>query len=271
MSKVWFITGASSGFGRSLAEEALALGYSVAATARNTDALAKLVAQAPDRAVAIRLDVTRPEEIAAAVETTLARFGRLDVAVNNAGYGLIGALEEVSEAEIKQMFDTHVFGTMGVIRAALPHMRRQRSGTIINVSSIGGLIGYYGGSIYNACKFAMEGMTEALVEEVRPFGIKVMLLEPGTFRTDFFNRSIRFATPMAAYDGTPVGERRGMVGDAAEDAPGPEVVAQAILKAEARDDLPLRLMVGADVLQGAQAKIDSLTHALEVSKVLSGA
>ncbi|MET0920526.1 MAG: SDR family oxidoreductase [Acidimicrobiia bacterium] len=265
--KVWFITGTSTGIGRALAEELLAAGHSVVATARNPESLADLAGATPDRLAAVRLDVTSPEEITAAVDAAIARFGRIDVVVNNAGYGLIGALEEVDDADVRLSFETQVFGVLNIIRAALPHLRAQGSGTIVNVSSGGGLIGYPAGGIYCACKFALEGLTEALADEVRPFGIKVLLIEPGLTQSNFFVGSLKLADAMDAYANTPVGAIRSRIASRdPSDGQEPAVVARAILAAEARDDLPLRLMVGAGPDADAESKIESLTAQVAASR-----
>jgi len=267
-NRVWFITGASSGFGRVLAEEALARGDQVAATARNPDSLADLVTANPDGARAIRLDVTDPVRIGEAVAEAVAAFGQIDVAVNNAGYGMIGAIEEVSDADTRAMFETHVFGTLGVIRAVLPQMRARRSGMLINMSSLAGLTGFSGGGIYAGCKFAIEGFTEAIEEELKPFGIKVLLVEPGSFRTDFFSRSIQFSEPMNAYAGGPIAAKRNAVKSHA-DLPEPIVAIRAIFDAVERaehDGQPLRLIIGADALRAARAKIDRLNREIGFSE-----
>src|ERR1700759_2111894 len=189
IQRVWFITGASTGFGRLLAEEVLKAGGKVIATARNLDKVAVLEKQYPQTAKALALDVTNTGQIESVVTEAIAKFGRVDVLVNNAGYGVAGAIEEVSEAEFMPMFETNVFGLLQVTRAFLPHLRKQRSGHILNLSSIGGLVASPGMGFYNATKFAVEGISEALAAEVAPLGIRVTIVEPGPFRTDFLGRS----------------------------------------------------------------------------------
>src|SRR5580704_9472336 len=183
--RIWFITGASTGFGRTLAEEVLKAGGKVVATARNRDKVADLEAKFPQKVKALALDVTNAGQVDTAVTQAFAQFGRVDVLVNNAGYGLAGAIEEVSETEYMPMFETNVFGLLRVTRASLPHLRKQRSGHILNLSSIGGLVASPGMGYYNGTKFAVEGISEALAAEVAPLGIRVTIIEPGPFRTDF--------------------------------------------------------------------------------------
>jgi NADP-dependent 3-hydroxy acid dehydrogenase YdfG len=183
--RVWFITGASTGFGKVLTEKLAAQGQKVVATARKPEQ----ITTSGENVLTAALDVTRQDTVDAAVQAAIAKFERIDVLVNNAGYGLVGAIEEPSEAEIAQVFETNVFGLLRVTRAVLPHMRAQKSGHILNLSSIGGLIATPGLGYYNATKFAVEGLSEALRGECEPLGIKVTVVEPGPFRTDFLGRS----------------------------------------------------------------------------------
>ena len=200
---VWFITGASTGFGRLLAEQVLAAGGKVIATARKLEAVAALEQQHPGRAKAYALDVTDPAQVLSVVAQATACFSPVDVLVNNAGYGLAGAIEEATEEEFMPVFETNVFGLIGVTRAFLPHFRARRSGHILNLSSIGGLIGGAGMGYYNATKFAVEGFSEALAAELKPLGIHVTIVEPGPFRTDFLGRSGKLAeTRIPDYDAT---------------------------------------------------------------------
>src|SRR5580692_3975655 len=201
--RVWFITGASTGFGRLLAQEVLKSGGKVVVTARKLDKVADLEAQYPQTAKAIALDVTNAGQVDSVVAQAIEKFGRVDVLVNNAGYGVAGAIEEVSEDEFMPMFETNVFGLLKVTKAFLPHLRKQRSGHILNISSIGGLIGGQGIGMYNATKFAVEGLSEALAAELAPLGIRVTVIEPGPFRTDFLGRSGVIAeTRISDYDNT---------------------------------------------------------------------
>src|SRR5581483_2935607 len=187
----WFITGASSGFGHAFAEHALAKGYNVVAAARDTTRLQSLVAKAPDRVLAVTLDVDRAGDAQKTVEAAVARFGRIDVLINNAGYAIVGALEETPEAEWRAQMETNFFGAIRVTQAVLPVLRRQRSGAIVNMSSLGGQLSFAGFSAYSASKFALEGASEALAQEVAPFGIKVLIVEPGQFRTNLAGAGMR--------------------------------------------------------------------------------
>src|SRR5271170_7503891 len=199
-SKVWFITGTSKGFGRVWAQAALARGDRVAATARDVKTLQPLVDRYGDLVAAIALDVTDKAAVAGAVAETIRRFGRLDVAINNAGYGLFGTIEEVSEAEARAQLETNLFGALWVTQAVLPQMRTQGSGHIIQVSSIGGINAFPTVGLYHASKWGLEGFSQALAAEVREFGIKVTIVEPGGFATEWGGPSAMRATPLGAYD-----------------------------------------------------------------------
>src|ERR1035437_3935172 len=191
--RTWFITGASTGFGRLLAEDLLNCGEHVAATARDLAKVQDLETKYPEAARAFALDVTKPAEIEKVARQGIAAFGHIDVLVNNAGYGVNGAIEEVSEDEFEPMFQTNIYGLIRTTRVFLPHMRERRSGHIFNLSSIGGLIGGAGWGFYNTTKFAVEGFSEALAAEMKPLGISVTIVEPGPFRTDFLGRSGKLA------------------------------------------------------------------------------
>ncbi|MGO9339636.1 MAG: SDR family NAD(P)-dependent oxidoreductase [Terracidiphilus sp.] len=191
--RVWFITGSSTGFGYLLAKEALRRGDRVIATARNASSLDDLLKQHPGTARTFSLDVTKPAQIESVAQQAIAAFGHVDVLVNNAGYGVNGAIEEVSEDEFEPMFQTNIYGLIRTTRAFLPHFRQRRSGHIFNLSSIGGLIGGAGWGFYNMTKFAVEGFSEALAAELKPLGIHVTVIEPGPFRTDFLGRSGKLA------------------------------------------------------------------------------
>lgn len=197
MTQVWFITGASRGIGHEIAKAALQAGHQVVATGRNLEQLRSVYAAQPQARLALAaLDVTSPAQIEDAVQAALGRFGRIDVLVNNAGYGLLGHFEEIQADAIEQQFATNVFGLMHVLRAVLPVMRRQRAGRVFNLSSVGGALGFNGASVYCASKFAVEGLSASLGMEVAPFGITVTAVEPGFFRTDFLEpTSIRYAAP----------------------------------------------------------------------------
>ncbi|MFG3520829.1 oxidoreductase [Nocardia nova] len=252
---VWFITGTSSGFGRAIAEAVLADGGSVVATARKTESLADLRDRAPERVLVAQLDVTDPASITAAVEEARVRFGRIDVLVNNAGYGLRGALEECDDEQLRALMETNVWGLISVTKAVLPLMRAQRSGHIVQLSSVGGVRARLGGTPYALSKFAVEGLSEGLSYEVAPFGIKVTIVEPGPFRTDFAGRSIQWAESMPEYAPVFAEEReRFQAQDGAQ--PGdPARAAAAVLRAVAMDEPPLRLPLGPEAFAGIRATL----------------
>lgn len=253
MSRVWFITGASTGFGRVLAEAVLARGERVVATARNVESVKDLA----DRAFVARLDVTEPESIRSAVDAALAEYGQIDVLVNNAGHGLIGALEELTDEQTREVLETNVFGVLAVTRAVLPHLRERRSGHIVQLSSVGGVVGNPGHAIYATSKFALEGMSEALAGEVAPLGIRVSIVEPGPFRTEFAGRSMRFADPIADYRETPAGMLRERFSAQDGHQPNdPARVAAAILKMVETPDAPLRLPLGPEAVMRIRAKLE---------------
>jgi NAD(P)-dependent dehydrogenase (short-subunit alcohol dehydrogenase family) len=273
MQRVWFITGASTGFGRVLAEEVLRTGGKVIATARNVDKVADLEDQYPETAKALRLDVTDAGQVESAVTQSFAHFGHVDVLVNNAGYGVAGAVEEVSEAEFMPMFETNVFGLLKVTRAFLPHLRRQRSGHILNLSSIGGLIGGPGIGMYNATKFAVEGISEALAAEVAPLGIRVTIIEPGPFRTDFLGRSGVIAeTRITDYDGTAANMRQYFSENNGKQKGDPMRAVQAMIQVVESPDPPLHLLLGGSALQRFRAKLRSWEKEIaEWERVTAGA
>ena len=240
-SKIWFITGTSKGFGRIWAEAALARGDRVAATARDVKTLGPLVQRYGDRVAAISLDVTEKSAVHAAVTGAHERFGRLDVVINNAGYGLFGAIEEVSEAEARAQIETNLFGALWVTQAALPILRDQRSGHIIQVSSIGGVNAFPIVGLYHASKWGLEGFSQSLAAEVAGFGIKVTIVEPSGFATDWGGPSAKHATPMPAYEGL----RAGLDTWRKSFVPGdPEATGPAILKVVDAADPPLRIFLG---------------------------
>jgi NAD(P)-dependent dehydrogenase (short-subunit alcohol dehydrogenase family) len=243
--KVWFITGTSKGFGRVWAEAALARGDRVAATARDVKTLAPLVERYGTQVAAMMLDVTDKAAVNAAVTEAHARFGRLDVAINNAGYGLFGAIEEVSEAEARAQLETNLFGALWVTQAVLPIMRTQGSGHIIQVSSIGGVNAFPTVGLYHASKWGLEGFSQSLAAEVAGFGIKVTIVEPGGFATDWGGPSAKRAAQMTAYDGA----RAAIAGVRGKYAPGdPLATGPAILKVADAKDPPLRIFFGSSGL-----------------------
>jgi NAD(P)-dependent dehydrogenase (short-subunit alcohol dehydrogenase family) len=253
--RVWFITGASRGFGALIAAEALAAGDAVVATARDPSTVTAKLGE-HERLLAVRLDVTSEAEAHDAAGQAVRKFGRIDVLVNNAGYGLLGAIEEASAAETERLFGTNVFGLLGVTRAVLPHMRRQRSGHIINLSSVGGYTGYPGWGVYGATKFAVEGISEALAGEVAPLGIKVTVVEPGFFRTDFLDDSslVRTALQIEDYRET-VGKTRDHAADVNHGQRGdPRKLAKAFMQLAGAANPPTRLPLGSDTVERIESK-----------------
>jgi len=250
-AKVWFITGTSKGFGRVWAEAALARGDLVAATARNIDALSALTERYGKQVMAITLDVTNKTDVDAAIAEAHARFGRLDVVINNAGYGLFGTIEEVSEAQARAQIETNLFGALWVTQAALPIMRAQGSGHIIQVSSIGGVNAFPTVGMYHASKWGLEGFSQALAAEVAGFGIKVTVVEPGGYATDWGGASAIRATAIPVYDGA----RAKIAAFRSNSAPGdPDATGPAILKVVDAHDPPLRIFFGSGGLPMTRAE-----------------
>jgi len=271
--RTWFITGASTGFGRTLAEEVLKAGGKVVATARNRDRVSDLETKYPQRAKAVALDVTDAGQLDSAVTQAFAQFGQVDVLVNNAGYGLAGAIEEVSEAEYMPMVETNVFGLLRVTRAFLPHLRKQRSGHILNLSSIGGLVASPGMGYYNATKFAVEGLSEALAAEVAPLGIRVTIVEPGPFRTDFLGRSGVVAKErIADYDATAGNMRKYFAENDGKQKGDPLRAVHAMMQVVESPNPPLRLLLGRSALERLRGKLATWEREIaEWEKVTLGA
>lgn len=264
-TRVWFITGASSGFGKALAEAALERGERVVATARRPGRLEGLWWRFPSRTRTVGLDVTDPKQAHSAIAEAVRIFGRIDVVANNAGYGLVGAIEEATDEQIRQQFEVNVFGALNVTRAALPQLRRQRSGTLIQMSSVGGQTAKdsVGRGIYQSTKFALEGFSEALAEEVRPLGIRVMIVEPGDFRTDFLGHPLQSTDPIEDYAAT-VGADRQRVAATHGNQPGDPVrAARAILEVMEADEPPLRLPLGEDSLARIRRKLEAQGRELD--------
>ena len=257
MDKVWLITGANSGFGRAFTEAAVAAGDVVVATARRPEALADLVAAHPDRVEALRLDVTDQAAGRAVVDDVVARHGRIDVLVNNAGRTHVGAVEETADDELRDLFDLHFFGPAGLVRAALPHMRARRSGAIVQLSSMGGQLSFAGFGAYSATKFALEGLSEALADELRPLGIKVLIVEPGAFRTGLFGNASA-SGQIDDYEST-AGNTRRVVAAGDGTQPGdPAKAAEAVIAALEAEHTPLRLPLGDDSVDAVLAHLDSV-------------
>jgi NAD(P)-dependent dehydrogenase (short-subunit alcohol dehydrogenase family) len=250
-SKVWFITGTSKGFGRVWAQAALARGDRVAATARDVKTLAPLVQQYGNLVAPLTLDVTDKAAVGAAIASAHERFGRLDVVVNNAGYGLFGTIEEVSESEARAQLETNLFGALWVTQAALPIMRAQGSGHIIQVSSIGGVNAFPTVGLYHASKWGLEGFSQSLAAEVAGFGIKVTIVEPGGFATDWGGTSAKRAAPLGVYDGA----RAAIAAVRSSSQPGdPDATGPAILKVVDAKDPPLRIFFGSGGLPMTKAE-----------------
>jgi len=256
-SRVWFITGSSSGFGALLARELLRRGDRVIATARNASQLDDLPTLYPDTARVFPLDVTKPAEIEAIGRLAPTVFGHVDVLVNNAGYGVNGAIEEVAEDEFEPMFQTNIYGLIRTTRAFLPHFRERRSGHIINLSSIGGLIGGAGWGFYNVTKFAVEGFSEALAAEMKPLGVHVTVVEPGPFRTDFLGRSGKLAAKeLPEYKDT-AGKAREYLKTQAGKQPGdPQKAVEAIITVTESPNPPLHLILGKIALSRFRDKLE---------------
>jgi NAD(P)-dependent dehydrogenase (short-subunit alcohol dehydrogenase family) len=268
--RVWLVTGASSGFGRAIADAALARGDSVVATARRPEALSDL--EGHERAHVVELDVTDSAEREAAVAEAIDRFGRIDVLVNNAGRTQVGAVEETTDDELRFLFELHFFAPAALTRAVLPHMRSQGGGAIVQMSSVGGQVTAPGFSAYCATKFALEGLTETLRDEVSEFGIHTLIVEPGAFRTGLFR-------PEAAYESAEMPEYAATVGPTREYVRGnhlaqpgdPVKAAEAIIAALDADEPPLRLVLGADAIGNIERRLESVSDELAAWRSLGEA
>lgn len=263
-SRTWFITGCSTGLGRAIATEALVGGHRVVATARDPETLSTFTTDFPQSALTLRLDVTDPGQVHAAVAAANERFGDIDVLVNNAGYGYFSAIEEGEDDAVRAMFEANVFGLFDLTRAVLPGMRARRSGRIVNITSVGGMIGSAGVGYYNATKFAVEGFSEALAQEVTPLGIRVTAVAPGPFRTDWAGRSsVRSANRIPDYEET-AGARIAMVTGRAGNQPGdPQRAAAAIIDAVLSDDPPLHFVLGANGTERVRAKLSAVLDEID--------
>jgi NAD(P)-dependent dehydrogenase (short-subunit alcohol dehydrogenase family) len=264
---VWLITGCSTGFGRELSKNLLENGYRVVVTARDAAKVADIVAGHPETGLALALNVDEPVQIEAAVKAATARFGRIDVLVNNAGYGYLAAVEEGEDSEIRAMFETNVFGLAAMCRAVLPIMRAQKSGTIVNISSMGGVCGFPGIGYYNATKFAVEGLSEALAKELAPLGVKVLIVEPGPFRTDWAGRSLK--TPKNAIDAyaeTAVARREATQAYSGTQAGDPVRGVREIISAVEAENPPLRLVLGSVAQDVITARTEAFLAELRAGK-----
>lgn len=256
---VWFITGTSQGFGYELVRAGLRRGDSVVATSRQPEKVAAAFKEDSDRLLAIPLDLRNQVAVTSGVEEAVQRFGRLDVLVNNAGHGLLGAVEEASDEEIAAVYEINVFGLLRVTRAVLPYFRNQGSGHIVNLSSIGGLVGLPGWGIYNSTKFAVEGLSEALAAELSPLGIRVTAVEPGPFRTDFLGGSLATAQQeISDYEQTAGATRRAAPQRDGKQPGDPALAAEAIIKAVSAENPPLHLPLGAFATERANAKLEQM-------------
>jgi short-subunit dehydrogenase len=269
--RTWFVTGASRGLGADIVRAVLAAGDRVVATARNRQALVDTLGPDADNLLSLALDVTRPDQVQAAVDAALARFGRIDVLVNNAGYGHLSVFEESTAADAQAQYDTNVFGLMHVTRAVLPAMRAQRSGRIFNISSVGGIVGGESGALYCASKFAVEGFSESLAGEVRRFGIHVTVVEPGFFRTDFLEpTSVRHASHAIADYAQVAADLKAFYDARSRNQAGdPLRLGQALVTLANAERPPVRWCAGTDALGMVQAKIDSLQGELDAWRDLS--
>ncbi|CAA9388759.1 MAG: Short-chain dehydrogenase/reductase SDR? [uncultured Pyrinomonadaceae bacterium] len=262
-NKVWFITGTSSGFGRALAEEVLAKGDRVVATARKPEVLQDLVEKYRETARAVKLDVTNMEDAKSAVREAVKEFGRIDVLVNNAGYALVGATEEVSDEQIKQQFDTNVFGVINVTREALPVLREQKSGHVVNIGSVVGFSAWASLGIYSATKFALEGLSEALAAELAPLGIKTTIVEPGPFDTGGVDRAV-FAENLLpeAYPST--AQLPEVFREFSNTAGDPVKAVKIIVEAVESENPPFRLPLGLPAFEAIEAKLEQVKQEISI-------
>ncbi len=268
-SPVWFITGCSSGFGREFARAAMAHGFRVVATARNAKRLGDLIAGHGDEAKALALDVTNANQIKRAVSEAERAFGRIDVLVNNAGYGYLAAVEEGEEKDIRAVFDTNFFGVVAMIQAILPGMRARRHGFIINIASVGGVTGHAGSGYYSATKFAVEGLSEALAQEVEPLGIHVLIVEPGPFRTNFGSAVKQSPNIIADYENSAGRHRRETIERSGTQAGDPARAAEAVIKALQSSTPPRHLILGRAGFDNVENQLRSLLQEADLWKATS--
>ena len=262
--KIWFITGASTGFGKELAKVVVDRGDIAIATFRKEEQVDTFNSNGPEKQLGVMLDVTKPDQIHAGVQIALDTYNRIDVLVNNAGYGSMGSLEEIPEKEIRYQFEVNVFGAINMTKAVLPHMRAQRSGHIINITSIAGLVGFPGVSIYNSSKFALEGIGEALAAEVAHLGIKVTNIEPGPFRTDWAGRSASYVEPKIEDYAASAGERMKRIQSFSGNQVGdPARAANAMYELTKLENPPVHLPLGEQAYRGAKQKLVTMKKEIE--------
>lgn len=267
--QIWFVTGASKGLGLSLVKQLLDNGFSVAATSRNSDDLRQAVGSTDARFLPLAVDLKTEASVAEAIKATIDHFGRIDVVVNNAGYGLLGSIEELTDQEARENFDVNVFGSLNVIRNVMPHLRAQQAGHIINISSIGGFTGAFPGfGIYCATKFAVEGFSESLAAESRAFGIHVTVVEPGYFRTDFLSSS-SLGVPgrqIDAYEAVRQSQAAHQMEIAGNQQGDPEKAVAAMIQLASVENPPMHLFLGQDAYDMAYEKIKAVQNDLETWK-----
>lgn len=266
-NRVWFVTGASTGFGKLLVEEILRRGERVIATARKIEPIEAFEREYPQQALSLVLDVTYPEQVTAAVNRAIGRFGRIDILVNNAGYGVAGAVEEVAEDEFLPMFDTNVLGLIRMTKAVVPHLRKQGSGHILNLSSIGGLIATPGVTYYNTSKFAVEGFSEGLAGEMEPLGVSVTAIEPGPFRTEFLGRSKKVAHSHIADYAESAGKSRSYFeSQDGKQAGDPQKAVEAMITVVDSAEPPRNLLLGRSAYERFRKRLEQWNTTLEAWK-----
>ncbi len=264
--KVWFVTGASKGLGLSLVKKLLQNDYCVVATTRNTQSLIDEIGQVSETFLPLEVNLTDNTDVKSAVEKSIAYFGKIDVVINNAGYGQTGTLEELTDEEARKNFDVNVFGTLNVIRSVMPYLRKQKSGSIFNISSVGGFCGSFAGwGIYCSTKFAMAGFTEALAEEAKEFGIKVSVVYPGYFRTDFLNKGslILPKQPNQDYKAARQSEQLHSNTINGNQPNDPEKAADVLIAISKEENPPVHLLLGKDAFEILQSKMDTITKDVE--------
>ena len=264
--KIWFVTGASKGLGLTLVHQLLAAGYAVAATSRNVEELKQAVPPETDRFLPLRMDLGDEESVRQALATTISTLGGLDVVVNNAGYGQLGAIEELSDQEARQNFDVNVFGMLNVLRYATPHLRQQGSGQVFNISSIGGFVGNFPGwGVYCATKFAVDGLTESFAAEIKPFGIKATVVHPGYFRTEFLSAGSmgKPQRPLDAYQAVRDSQTQHEQQINGNQPGDPEKAAALLIEVSEAENPPLHLFLGEDAYQLAEQKIAAVQHDMQ--------